>query len=200
MGEVTAPTQELANAICSSTRIAVLHSAYPGQMATAGNFAIPLNPPETPTGPVCRFSVYHLMEVDLPADLFPDPLHGDLSMPDVPLRELAQVIRSKNAGPFELTFDIIFDRKSAYEEVKASGALTAEKLARLYGIPVEDILVAMFFDPAMAFKMTVRRRWGAGHQRRARHLRRPAARAAARHHDPVALERLKREAGAPRAG
>jgi hypothetical protein len=25
-------------------------------------------------------------------------------MPNVPLRELAQVIRSKNAGPFELTF------------------------------------------------------------------------------------------------
>ena len=83
-------------------------------------------------------------------------------MPDVPLRQLARVIRSKNAGPFELTFDILFDRKSAYEEVKASGALTAEKLARLYGIPVEDILVSMFFDPAMAFKMTVRRRWGQG--------------------------------------
>jgi hypothetical protein len=71
MGEVTAPTQELANGICSSARIAVLHSPYPGQMATAGNFAIPLNPPETPTGPVCRFTIYHLMEIDQPADLFP---------------------------------------------------------------------------------------------------------------------------------
>ena len=63
-------------------------------------------------------------------------------MRDIPLRELAKVIRSKNAGPFEVTFDVIFDRKSAYEEVKASGALTAEKLARLYNIPVDDILVA----------------------------------------------------------
>lgn len=71
MGEVTAPTQELANDICSSTRIAVLHTPYPGQMATAGNFAIPLNPPETPTGPVCRFTVYHLMEIESPVDLFP---------------------------------------------------------------------------------------------------------------------------------
>lgn len=83
-------------------------------------------------------------------------------MSEVPLRELAQVIRSKNAGPFELTFDIIFNRKAAYEEVKASGELTAEKLARLYRIPVEDILVSMFFDPAMAFKMTIKRRWGQG--------------------------------------
>lgn len=83
-------------------------------------------------------------------------------MRDIPLRELAHVIRSKNAGPFEVTFDVIFDRKSAYEEVKASGALTAEKLARLYNIPAGDILVAMFFDPAMAFKMTIRRRGGQG--------------------------------------
>lgn len=71
MGEVTAPTQALANAICSSARIDVLHMPYAGQVATAGNFAIPLNPPETPTGPVFRFSVYHLMEVDSPEELFP---------------------------------------------------------------------------------------------------------------------------------
>jgi len=45
---------------------------------------------------------------------------------EVPLRELAQVIRSKNAGPFELTFDILFNRKAAYEEVKKSGALTPD--------------------------------------------------------------------------
>ena len=30
-------------------------------------------------------------------------------MRDIPLRELAHVIRSKNAGPFEVTFDVIFD-------------------------------------------------------------------------------------------
>ena len=71
LGEVTAATQDLANAICSATRIAVLHMPYPGQLATSGNFAIPLNPPENPIGPVCRFSVYHLMELDTPDELFP---------------------------------------------------------------------------------------------------------------------------------
>ena len=70
LGEVTAATQELANAICSAARITVLHMPYPGQLATAGNFAIPLNPPENPIGPVCRFSIYHLMEVDSPEELF----------------------------------------------------------------------------------------------------------------------------------
>jgi hypothetical protein len=71
LGEVTAPTQDLANAICSNARIGVLHMPYKGQMATAGNFAIPLNPPENPIGPVCRFSLYHLMEVESPLELFP---------------------------------------------------------------------------------------------------------------------------------
>lgn len=71
LGEVTAPTQELANAICSNTRVAVLHGPYKGQIATGGNLALPLNPPDNPLGPVCRFSVYHLMEVDNPLELFP---------------------------------------------------------------------------------------------------------------------------------
>lgn len=70
LGEVTAQTQELAHAICSNARINVLHTPYPGQMATAGNFAIPLNPPENDIGPVCRFSLYHLMEVDSPLEPF----------------------------------------------------------------------------------------------------------------------------------
>ena len=70
LGEITAATQDLANAICSAARITVLHMPYPGQLATAGNFAIPLNPPENPIGPVCKFSVYHLMELDSPEELF----------------------------------------------------------------------------------------------------------------------------------
>ncbi|RYF58329.1 MAG: 3-methylaspartate ammonia-lyase, partial [Comamonadaceae bacterium] len=59
------------DAICSSTRINVLHMSYPGQVATAGNLALPLNPPENPIGAVCRFSVYHIMDIDSPTALFP---------------------------------------------------------------------------------------------------------------------------------
>jgi len=36
----------------------------------------------------------------------------------VNLSEIAQVIRSKNAGPFEITLDIIFSNKDTYEKVK----------------------------------------------------------------------------------
>ena len=42
------------------------------------------------------------------------------------LIELARVIRSKNAGPFELTFDIMFADAEIYERVKRSGVISAE--------------------------------------------------------------------------
>ncbi len=70
LGQVTAPTQALAKAICSTARIGVLHLSYPGQISTAGNLALPLNPIDIPIGPVCAFSVYNVMDAD-GLDLFP---------------------------------------------------------------------------------------------------------------------------------
>jgi len=83
-------------------------------------------------------------------------------MPAVTLRDVAKVIRSKNAGPFEITFDVIMDDVRSYERLKASGALTREKICKLYGVQPEDILTFMFFDPARAFKLTLRRNWPQG--------------------------------------
>ena len=70
LGEVTAATQEQAKSICTLARIGVLHLPYPGQLATAGNLALPLNPMDNPIGPVCAFTVYHVMDAD-GLDLFP---------------------------------------------------------------------------------------------------------------------------------
>ncbi|WP_428343106.1 acyclic terpene utilization AtuA family protein [Mycobacterium sp.] len=64
LGEITAPTPELAKAIASMARIGVLHLPYPGQVATAGNLALPLNPMENSIGPVCAFRLYHVMGAD----------------------------------------------------------------------------------------------------------------------------------------
>lgn len=73
------------------------------------------------------------------------------------LKDLAQTIRSKNAGPDLITFDIIFRDDAVYEEVKASGALTAGTIAGLYGIDPGRIVTFMAFDPARAVKFTIRR-------------------------------------------
>lgn len=78
------------------------------------------------------------------------------------LMDLAKVIRSKNSGPFEITFDVIFDSRANYEQVKASGVLTRERVCRLYGIADNEIVAFLFFDPALAFKFTLRRSWAQG--------------------------------------
>lgn len=74
-----------------------------------------------------------------------------------PLVELAKTIRSKNAGVDQITFDIIFRDRETYELVKRSGALTAEAVARLYGVPAERITAFVEYEPALAIKFTIRR-------------------------------------------
>ena len=50
-------------------------------------------------------------------------------MSTVNIREIAQVIRSKNAGPFRLTLDVLFKEREVYDRVKRSGAITAATIA-----------------------------------------------------------------------
>ena len=69
--EAIANTQELANTICATARSTMLHYGYEGRRATAGNLAFPYSPSDFKAGEVYAFSVYHLMEVDDPAEFFP---------------------------------------------------------------------------------------------------------------------------------
>lgn len=74
-----------------------------------------------------------------------------------PLTAYAKVIRSKNSGPFELTFDIMFDQDSPYLHVKRSGVITQESVAAAFTIEEKDVLVCTAFDAARAFKVTIKR-------------------------------------------
>lgn len=71
------------------------------------------------------------------------------------LRDLAAVIRSKNSGPYELTFDVIFKDFETYEKVKAVQGITHKGFAKLYNIPETDIIKLIYFDPAKAVKITI---------------------------------------------
>ncbi|KAH8551562.1 hypothetical protein BGW37DRAFT_44703 [Umbelopsis sp. PMI_123] len=73
------------------------------------------------------------------------------------LYTLAKVIRSKNAGPFELTFDIIFNDRESLEKARASDMLVPEILGPLYNVKPESVIVCMFYEPANAFKLTIPR-------------------------------------------
>ena len=72
------------------------------------------------------------------------------------LGDLARLIRSKNAGPFLLTFDIMFGDAETYRTVKDAHVLTASLIAKTYGIPEEHVRLVEY-DPGWAFKATIPR-------------------------------------------
>ena len=78
------------------------------------------------------------------------------------ITEMVDVIRSKNAGPFELTFDLIFKDFDSYEKVKEAEIINEKLISQLYQIPEEDITSIINFDPAKAIKITIKRKRSAG--------------------------------------
>jgi hypothetical protein len=69
--EVVADKQDTANTICSFARSTMLHYGYKGRISTAGNLAFPYSPSDFKAGEVYNFSMYHLVEVQDGAELFP---------------------------------------------------------------------------------------------------------------------------------
>jgi hypothetical protein len=77
------------------------------------------------------------------------------------LHELARLIRSKNAGPFELTIDVMFETREAYERVRNSGMLSIERMAAVYH--VDPALVTSFeAEVALAIKISIPRPMASG--------------------------------------
>lgn len=72
------------------------------------------------------------------------------------LCQIAKLIRSKNAGPFELTFDVIFDSRTTYERVRNAGVINAEWFARVYRLDPKQVSV-INYDAASAIKITIPR-------------------------------------------
>lgn len=77
------------------------------------------------------------------------------------LQELVRVLRSKNAGPFSITFDVLFRDEAAYHRARDSGRFTAAALAPVLRFPEEKIRV-VYYPPAHAIKIAVPRRHSSG--------------------------------------
>ena len=80
-----------------------------------------------------------------------------MTLVPTPLRDIAKVVRSKNAGPFEITLDIIFKSRADFEAVKKSGVITRELVSQLYNVPTQSIITFGFFDLVNAVKITLPR-------------------------------------------
>lgn len=77
------------------------------------------------------------------------------------IKDIATVCKSKNAGPFDLTIDVVFDNAETYQKVKATGVLCAELFAKLYKVKESEVLFTPY-DAAYAFKATLPRLVSAG--------------------------------------
>ena len=80
----------------------------------------------------------------------------------VRLKDIANVIRSKNAGPYELTLDVILKEREMFDKLKAAGIINAEVIARLYKISVADVISIVYFPNALAIKATIVRPLASG--------------------------------------
>ncbi len=72
------------------------------------------------------------------------------------LWELAKLVRAKNAGPYVLTFDILFSDAETYQKVKDSGVINRQLFARLYRVP-EDQVLFIEHDRALGLKASIPR-------------------------------------------
>jgi len=70
---------------------------------------------------------------------------------------LAKVVRSKNSGPFELTFDVIFGSQPRYDKAKKMNLINQRLICSTYSLAEKSILNIIYFDPARAVKVTVAR-------------------------------------------
>lgn len=72
------------------------------------------------------------------------------------LGQIAGLIRSKNAGPFMLTIDIMFESEKDFLQVVASGCLSRQRIGELYGVAATDIELYEY-APAYSIKLTLPR-------------------------------------------
>lgn len=73
----------------------------------------------------------------------------------VTLKDIANVIRSKNAGPYELTLDVLLKDDEVFTKLRQADIINKETVAKLYQIPVEDVLSIVWFPNARAIKATI---------------------------------------------
>ena len=76
------------------------------------------------------------------------------------LAQLTSVFRSKNAGPFMLTIDLMFPDRRSFRRVADSGALSLSAVASRFGVDEAQVRIIPF-DAVNTIKVTLPR-WEAG--------------------------------------
>jgi len=77
------------------------------------------------------------------------------------LRDLTKVLRSKNAGPFMVTFDLLFRTREDMDRVVDADILAVANISRLLEVARAHIEVYAYL-PANAIKITIPRKHSSG--------------------------------------
>jgi len=77
------------------------------------------------------------------------------------LYDIAKIVRSKNAGPFNLTVDLIFDDERKYESVLNAAPFNPASIARLYRVSADEVRIYPF-KRILAIKVTMPRAISSG--------------------------------------
>jgi Domain of unknown function (DUF4387) len=80
------------------------------------------------------------------------------------LKDVATLVRSKNAGPFWLTLDIMFGDADSYRRSVEQDIVTRERVAAVFQLPVETVSV-FTHDVAQAIKVSFPRPVSSGSPR-----------------------------------
>src|SRR5690606_1438957 len=72
-----------------------------------------------------------------------------------------RVLRSKNAGPYVVTLDIVLKEQSDFEALRRG--LSADLVAEAYSIDAARVESFDFFDELLAAKISIKRRKPCGH-------------------------------------
>ena len=77
------------------------------------------------------------------------------------LGDIAQILRSKNAGPLFITLDIIFGDSLTYTAIKESDIITKHKIAEAYDT-CEDEIQIIYYDAVNSVKVSMPRKYVSG--------------------------------------
>ena len=75
--------------------------------------------------------------------------------------DAALVCRSKNAGPFQVTVDLMFSAPDKYHRVLESPKFTPEEIGKLYNVAPGRVAIKTF-ESILTIKVVLPRRQGSG--------------------------------------
>ena len=79
----------------------------------------------------------------------------------IPLKKIANMVRTANNGATRRSFDIMFDKEEDFKRVWNSKVLTPKLIAKLYNVKAEDVKIYEY-PPANAIKIVIPRNVVAG--------------------------------------